>query len=169
MKIKNNTVVSVSYQLHANLPQQEKKHIETADATHPLTFLFGSGGLIPGFERNLDGLAIGEKFNFSIDAEDAYGNFDNSAVINLPIDIFKVDNVIDFEVLKTGNVLPMSDNEGNTMNGKVVSYNDTDVKMDFNHPLAGQTLHFSGEVVEVREATEEELSHGHAHTGAHGH
>ena len=56
MKIQNNSVVSVSYQLYANLPQQEKKHIETTDSNHPLTFLFGSSGLIPGFERNLDGL-----------------------------------------------------------------------------------------------------------------
>lgn len=169
MKIQNNTVVLVSYQLHANYPQQEKKHIETADSNNPLTFLFGSGGLIPGFERNLNGLSTGEKFSFSIEADEAYGNIDSSAVIDLPIDIFKVDNVIDFEVLKPGNVLPMSDNEGNNMNGKVVSFNDKEVKMDFNHPLAGQVLHFSGEVVEVREASPDELSHGHVHNGVHGH
>jgi FKBP-type peptidyl-prolyl cis-trans isomerase SlyD len=169
MKITSNTVVSVSYQLHAHLPQQEKKHIETADSKNPLTFLFGAGGLIPGFERNLDGLSVGEKFNFSIEAEDAYGNIDSNAIISLPIEIFKVDNVIDFNVLKAGNILPMSDQEGNTMNGKVISYNDKDVMMDFNHPLAGQTLYFSGEVVEVREASQDEVSHGHAHTGQHGH
>lgn len=169
MKIQNNAVVSVSYQLHANYPLQEKKHVETADLNNPLTFLFGSGGLIPGFERNLNGLSVGEKFNFSIEAEEAYGNIDAGAVIDLPIDIFKVDNVIDFDVLKAGNILPMSDNEGNSMNGKVVSYNDKEVKMDFNHPLAGQTLHFSGDVLEVREASPEELSHGHVHNGVHGH
>ena len=169
MKIANNTVVSVSYQLHANLPQQEKKHIETTDNSHPLTFLYGVGGLIPGFERNLDGLSAGEKFDFVIEPNDAYGDTDPNAVINLPIDIFKVDNVVDFAVLKAGNVLPMSDNEGNQMNGKVVSYNDEFVTMDFNHPLAGQVLHFSGEVVDVREASPDELSHGHVHTGQHGH
>ncbi len=169
MKIANNTVVSVSYELHANLPQQEKQHIETTDSSHPLTFLFGVGGLIPGFERNLDGLTRGEKFSFSIEPGDGYGDLDTNAVINLPIDIFKVDNVIDFEALKVGNVLPMSDHEGNRMNGKVVSYNEKDVTMDFNHPLAGHTLHFSGEVVEVREAQADELSHGHVHSGEHGH
>jgi len=169
MKIKANTVVSVSYKLDANFPEQEKKHIETADASNPLTFLFGSGGLIPGFERNLDGLTAGEKFNFSIEAEEGYGSIDSNAIIKLPIEIFKVDNVIDFEVLKSGNVLPMSDNEGNTMNGKVVSYTDKEVMMDFNHPLAGQTLHFSGEVVEVREASPEEINHRHVHSGEHGH
>jgi len=169
MKIANNAVVSVSYKLHANLPQEEKKHIETTDNAHPLTFLFGVGGLIPGFERNLDGLSPGDKFNFTLDASEAYGETDPNAVINLPIDIFKVDNVIDFEVLKTGNVLPMSDHEGNRMNGKVVSFNDKDVTMDFNHPLAGQALHFTGEVVDIRTASEEEISHGHAHSPGHHH
>src|SRR5437763_954283 len=107
MKITNNTVVTVSYELHANFPETEKKHIETADATHPLTFLFGVGGLIPGFERNLEGLSAGEKFDFLIEPDQAYGETDPNAIINLPIDIFKVDNVVDFNVLKPGNVLPM--------------------------------------------------------------
>ena len=72
--------------------------------------------------------------------------------------------------MKVGNTLPMSDDQGNTMNGKVISYDDKNVKMDFNHPLAGQTLHFSGEVSEVREATAEEISHGHVHShGDHHH
>ncbi len=169
MKIKKNTVVSVSYKLYANLPKEERKHIETTDKSHPLTFLFGVGGLIPGFERNLDGLSTGETFDFSLEPEEAYGNIDEGAIVHLPIDIFKVDNVIDFEILKKGNVLPMSDHEGHTMNGKVVSYSEKDVTMDFNHPLAGQDLHFSGEVVDVREASPDELSHGHVHTGEHGH
>ena len=169
MKIANNTVVSVSYELHANVPKQEKVHVETTDAAHPLTFLFGVGGLIPGFERNLNGLSVGDKFNFTLEAADAYGDLDPNAIIKLPLDIFKVDNVVDFDALKVGNILPMSDNEGNRMNGRVLSYDDKDVKMDFNHPLAGQVLHFTGEVVDVREASADELSHGHVHTGEHGH
>ena len=71
--------------------------------------------------------------------------------------------MVDFNLLKIDNVLPMSDGQGNTMNGKVVSFDDTMVKMDFNHPLAGHTLHFSGEVLEVRVASPEELDHGHVH------
>ena len=80
-----------------------------------------------------------------------------------------MDNVVDFSVLKAGNVLPMSDNEGNQMNGKVVSFTNESVVMDFNHPLAGQKLHFKGEVIDVRAATNDELSHGHVHSGEHGH
>jgi len=169
MKISNNAVVTVNYQLHANFPEQEKMHIETTDKAHPFTFLFGVGGLIPGFERQLEGLSPGEKFDFLIEAHEAYGESDPNAIINLPIDIFKVNDVIDFNVLKTGNVLPMSDQDGNQMNGKVVSYNNEFVTMDFNHPLAGQHLHFKGEVVDVRAASTDELAHGHVHTGQHGH
>ena len=149
MKISKNSIVTLSCQLHANFLLQEKKNIETTDASHPFTFLFGVGGLIPGFEQNLQGLTTGKKFDFQIESKDAYGDSDANAIMDLPIDIFKVDNVIDFEVLKSGNILPMSDHEGNQMNGKVVSYTDQVVAMYFNHPLAGQKLHFVGEVVDV--------------------
>lgn len=163
MNITENSVVTVTYKLHANLPQEEQKHIETADASNPLKFLYGVGMMIPGFEHGLVGKATGDSFSFSIAPEDAYGSSDEDAVVALPIDIFKVEGVVDFNLLKVDNILPMSDGQGNTMNGKVVSYDDTMVKMDFNHPLAGHTLHFSGEVLEVRAATAEELDHGHVH------
>lgn len=170
MKVSQNTVVTVNYHLHANLPDKEKTHIESTDSDHPFVFLFGAGNLIAGFERELEGLSPGDKFDFTVHPSEGYGETDNDAIISLPIDIFKVDNAIDFSILKVGNTLPMSDDQGNTMNGKVVSYDDKSVKMDFNHPLAGQTLHFSGEVSEVREATAEEISHGHVHShGDHHH
>jgi FKBP-type peptidyl-prolyl cis-trans isomerase SlyD len=163
MKIDSNKVVTVTYRLHANLPTEEQKHIETADASRPLKFLYGVGMMIPGFERGLEGKSSGDSFSFTIEADDAYGSTDDSAVIDLPIEIFKVDGVIDFDMLKVGNVLPMTDQEGHMLNGKVVSYDEQKVKMDFNHPLAGHTLHFSGEIVEVRNATPEEMDHGHVH------
>jgi FKBP-type peptidyl-prolyl cis-trans isomerase SlyD len=169
MKIAPNTVVTVNYHLHANLPDKDKQHIESTDAEHPFRFLFGAGNLIAGFEKHLEGLSAGDKFDFSVEPEHGYGEMDNEAIISLPIDIFKVDNTIDFEVLKVGNILPMSDDQGNTMQGKVLSYDSESVKMDFNHPLAGQTLHFSGEVTEVRPATQEEIDHGHVHGPGHSH
>ena len=75
---------------------------------------------------------------------------------------------MDEENVKVGVTLPMVDNEGNRLYGKVQEITAEYVKMDFNHPLAGQDLHFKGEVLEIREATEEELAHGHAH-GPHDH
>ena len=169
MKIDINKVVSVTYRLEANPTGQEKVHIETADASRPLIFLFGSGGLIPAFEDNLMGKITGDSFSFSIDAENAYGEIEAEALVDLPLDIFKVDGVVDMSILKTGNIVPMTDREGNRIDGRVVAIGGETVKMDFNHPLAGHQLHFSGEVIEVREASEEELTHGHAHTGEHGH
>ena len=139
--------------------------METADKSNPLQFLYGVGMMIPGFEKGLVGKSTGDTFGFTINPEDGYGDNDASAIIDLPIDIFKVDNVIDLNLLKIGNVLPMSDNSGNVLNGKVVSFDDTAVKMDFNHPLAGHELHFTGEILEVREASPEEASHGHVHSG----
>jgi FKBP-type peptidyl-prolyl cis-trans isomerase SlyD len=169
MKIDVNKVVSVTYRLEANPEGQDKMHIETADAAHPLVFLFGSGGLIPAFEENLQGKEKGDHFSFSIDAANAYGEIEADALVELPVDIFKVDGVVDMSMLKTGNIVPMSDREGNRLDGRVVSITGETVKMDFNHPLAGHQLHFSGEVLEVRNATEEEISHGHAHNGEHDH
>ncbi len=169
MKIDNNKIVSVTYRLEANTTGNEKQHIETADAERPLVFLFGSGGLIPAFEENLAGKQKGDNFSFSIDAVNAYGEIENEALVDLPLDIFKVDGVIDMSVLQTGNIVPMTDRDGNRLDGRVLEIGDESVKMDFNHPLAGHQLHFSGEVMEVRDASEEELSHGHAHTGMDGH
>jgi FKBP-type peptidyl-prolyl cis-trans isomerase SlyD len=163
MKIEQNSVVSVTYDLKAGMPGSQAEQIESVDTSNPLVFIFGSGMMIPGFENNLNGLSLGDAFTFSIEPADAYGNADETAVIKLPIDIFKVDNVIDLEVLKIGNVLPMSDNEGNMLRGKVLAYDDKEVTMDFNHPLAGMNLHFTGTIVGVRMATAEEISHGHVH------
>ncbi len=169
MKIELNKVVSVTYRLESNQQGGSKSHIETAGHDRPLVFLFGAGGLIPAFEENLLGKTIGDKFSFSIDASNAYGEIINDALVELPIDIFKVDGIVDMSLLKTGNLIPMNDHEGNRLDGKVVAISGDKVKMDFNHPLAGHDLHFSGEVIDVRDASNEEIQHGHAHTGMHGH
>ena len=163
MKVAPNTVVSVNYNLHAAMPKQEMEHIESTDSKAPFKFLFGTGGIIKGFETNLLGLEAGDKFDFRVNPDDAYGDTDPRALVNLPMDIFKTEGAIDLEIMQVGNIIPLRDNEGNQMNGKIVSFNDESVLMDFNHPLAGHELHFAGEVVSVREATAEEMAHGHVH------
>ncbi|MEO8148184.1 MAG: peptidylprolyl isomerase [Bacteroidia bacterium] len=164
MKIASNKVVSVTYELHSSKGSDEKKFVETANIDNPLTFLCGTGSMIPKFEEQIAGLSLGDKFAFSILPEEAYGTVDADAIVSVPLDVFKVEGVVDYEILKVGNVLPMRDNEGNSLNGKVVIIENDHVILDFNHPLAGQQLHFKGEVIEVREATTDELEHGHAHT-----
>lgn len=163
MQISNNKVVTVTYDLSSNKPGTDKAHVETADTNHPLSFIFGTGMMIPGFEKGLEGKTKGDSFIFTIESADAYGDQDDTAIIKLPIDIFKVDGVVDFKLLKIGNVLPLNDNEGNVLNGTVLGYDDETVTMDFNHPLAGHQLHFSGKIIDVRDATAEEISHGHVH------
>jgi len=164
MEIAPNKVVSVTYELHSSKGSDERTFVETANIDNPLTFLFGTGSMIPKFEEEISGLKHGDKFSFSILPEEAYGKMDHEAIVNVPLDVFKVDGAVDFEILKVGNVLPMRDNEGNSLNGKVVKIENDSVILDFNHPLAGQKLYFTGEVIEVRDATKEELAHGHAHT-----
>src|SRR5688500_12373097 len=163
MKIANHSVVTLNYSLDAGLPDTAMEHVESTDPAQPFKFLSGSGGLIRGFEENLMGLKAGDKFDFNLNPSEAYGETDETAVVQLPIEIFRQDGVVDIEILKVGNRVPMRDQEGNMLQGIIKSFNDQAVTMDFNHPLAGHALHFAGEIVSVREATPEEISHGHVH------
>ncbi|MBV2246423.1 MAG: peptidylprolyl isomerase [Lentimicrobium sp.] len=166
MTISKNKVVSLTYEL--KLDDNKGHVIDKADKDQPLVFLYGAGNLLPKFESNIESLDVNDTFEFTLNSDDAYGQTNNEAVIDLPIDIFKVEGKIDEEMLQVGNVIPMQDNNGNPLEGLVVEIGDNEVKMDFNHPLAGKTLHFTGKVIDVRDASEEEISHGHVH-GAHGH
>ncbi len=161
MIAEKNKVVSLTYVL--TLTKDENEIIETTNSTRPLTFLMGFGSLLPKFEGEITGKKIGELFDFILKADDAYGSFSEKAIINVPISAFLVDGIIDNQLLQIGNSVPMQDSEGNRLNGIVVEINDQDVRMDFNHPLAGEDLHFKGEVFDIREATNEELEHGYIH------
>lgn len=166
MNISKNKVVSLTYELKIDSKQGET--VDMADASTPLVFIYGTGSMLPKFESNLENLELNETFEFTLDPVDAYGELINEAIVDLPIEIFKVDGKINEEMLSIGNFIPMQDQEGNPMEGKIVSVNGETVKMDFNHPLAGKTLHFTGQIIDLRDATPEELSHGHVH-GTHGH
>jgi FKBP-type peptidyl-prolyl cis-trans isomerase SlyD len=166
MEIGNKKVVSLTYELRENDANGEL--IQKVEKDMPFVYLFGIGGLLPKFENSLAGLKTGNVFEFSLTPDEAYGNFDENAIISLPKSVFEVDGKIEEGLLTLGNQITMEDNHGNPMDGIVLEVTDKDVKMDFNHPLAGLDLHFSGEILEVREATDEELQHGHVH-GAHGH
>jgi FKBP-type peptidyl-prolyl cis-trans isomerase SlyD len=166
MKIEKNTVVSLIYKLTEN--DQDGNVIEEVAETSPFTFLFGHGNLIPGFENSVANLNPSETFAFTVTPEEGYGIYSEENVAELPIAIFMQDGKVDNNILKVGNVIPLQDNEGHVFQGTVKHIGLEQVKMDFNHPLAGKTLHFKGHVVDVREASAEELAHGHVH-GAHEH
>jgi FKBP-type peptidyl-prolyl cis-trans isomerase SlyD len=119
--------------------------------------------MLPKFEENLSTLSTGDSYEFRLSAEDAYGNYDDEAVASLPKEMFQ-----GTDIPEIGSMLPLQDNHGNHFQGQVVSIAEDSVIVDLNHPMAGQELHFKGKIVNVRAATPEELSHGHAH-GPDGH
>ena len=172
MNIDNKKVVSVTYTLFTpHKITDEETMVEKADKDNPLTWLFGTGSMIDDFEKNLKGKKAGDTFDFRIKAENAYGMQDPSYIVSVPLDAFRnKEGAIDSEMVKVGNTLPMTDNHGNHLQGKIIEVSLTDVKMDFNHPMAGKDLHFIGEVIEVRDASAEEIAHGHVHgPGGHHH
>ncbi len=163
MVINKDKVVSLIYELRLDSPSGEV--VEELTQDNPLTFLFGSGNLMPKFEENINGLQIGDDFNFDLASVDAYGEVNEAAIVEVPISAFEMDGKIDHNLLTLGNTIPMRDNSGNRLNGVVKEVTTENVKMDFNHPLAGNHLFFKGQVTDIREATEEEISHGHVHGG----
>lgn len=168
MIISEDKAVSVNYNLSGKKNNQPEELIEQTSTDHPFVFLFGFGGVLPQFEENLAGKKKGDKFDFSITPENGYGNYEQDYVIKLARSVFEIDGKFDEERIKTGREIEMNDADGNPLLGKVLSVGATEVEMDFNHPLAGYELHFTGEVLDVREASKDELEHGHVH-GPHGH
>lgn len=171
MQVAVNKVVTVTYSLEinegGNTPRQ---FIERASAENPLLFLFGVGSMIPGFERQMEGLSLGDSFEFSVGPEEGYGFSSEEDIVELPYSIFAEEVKKYPDMLTVGNTIPMNDGQGHQFEGMVKAVNGDTVTMDFNHPLAGKTLYFTGKVEELRDATEEEVSHGHAHgPGGHHH
>lgn len=162
MKIQPQHVVSLTYDLYVDQNGAETL-VESATQEQPLTFLYGAGQMLPRFEENLSDLSTGENYDFKLSAEDAYGQYDEEAVATLPMDMFQGQDMPEI-----GSTLPLQDNHGNRFQGQVVSIAEDGVIVDLNHPMAGQELHFKGSIINVRPATPEELSHGHAH-GPDGH
>ena len=158
MKITENKVVSLSYTLRENDANGEV--LEVTDETRPLKFVYGSGMLLPEFETNVANLQIGDAFEFTLSPDKSYGEVNPQAVIDLSKEIFTVDGTLREDLLFIGNVIPMRNNEGMPLNGKVVKVDEATVTLDFNHPMAGKTLCFSGSVIEVREATTDEIMNG---------
>ena len=168
MTIDINSVVSLNYKLSNH---KSGAHIEETNSDNPLVFLFGVGQLMPEFEDNLQGKKAGDKFDFAIESANAYGPYSEDNIVMIPKTVFHTEEgEFNDDEIKVDAVVPMSDNEGNHMRGIVREINEEMVKMDFNHPLAGYDLHFAGDILAVREATKDELDHGHVHgEGGHQH
>ncbi len=153
MKIEDGKVAMIHY----SLKNESGETIDSTQNAQPMGYLHGHNNLMPGLEKALNGKDEGEKFAVSLAPEDAFGPHDDKHVRQIPKDQF--DNL---DELKVGMHLQVKSPQGSQI-VTVKAVTEENVTVDFNHPLAGQTLHFDIEVLEVRDATAEELEHGHIH------
>ena len=157
MKIDNEKFVALSYKLTV-----DGSVVDEAKKESPLKFVYGTGYLLPKFEENIAGLSVGETFGFTLTPEEGYGTVDPQKIIDVAKDVFMINGKIEENLLFLGNMIPMMTSNGMHVMGKVIEITDNNVKMDFNHPMAGRTLNFSGEIVEVRDATDDDYPHSHS-------
>lgn len=156
MKTGKNKVVAISYELEV-----EGQLADRADENNPLVYTHGTGMLLPRFEQELEGKEAGEEFAFTLSPAEGYGEYRQDHRIDIPKTAFMIDGVLQEELIKVGNVIPMVNSAGQPLQGTVAAVGEEKVTMDFNHPMAGKTLNFKGKVLSVREAEPEELSGSH--------
>ena len=152
--IGDNAVVSVHY----TLKDDEGEVLDSSEGAEPLNYLHGAGNIIPGLEKALVGKAAGAKQQVVVAPEEGYGEYQAELLQQVPVAAFE-----GVEQIEPGMAFEAEDAEGNVRRVVVRGVEDDVVVIDANHPLAGVELHFDVEVVAVRDASEEEIAHGHAH------
>jgi FKBP-type peptidyl-prolyl cis-trans isomerase SlyD len=157
MKIEKNRVV----RFHYTVSEAGGAELESSREREPVAFLFGHGGIIPGLESAFDGKTAGDRFEATVEPAQAYGERREGLTQRIPKKHFGKAR------LAPGAAVMLQSNQGPRM-VVVQKVGMSVVDVDLNHPMAGKTLQFAIEVVDVREASEEEIAHGHAH-GAGGH
>ena len=155
MKISANTVVEFAYELEVDGQIVDRTTVEK-----PLDYIHGTGSLLPKLEAHIEGMQAGDKFDITLAPVDAYGEVEPQRIIDLPKAAFEVNGEVREDLLVPGNTIPMMNSVGGVIPGVVLEVTADTVKMDLNHQMAGKTLHFTGEIVSVREATEKELTEG---------
>jgi FKBP-type peptidyl-prolyl cis-trans isomerase SlyD len=160
MKAANNTVVSITFTLKDN----DGEVLDSSEGEEALVYLHGHGQLVPGLEKALEGKQKGDLCNVSIPPEEGYGMRDESRVIEADMSDFDED--VELEI---GTEISAEGPDGEEVPFWISDVKENTVVLDGNHPLAGETLHFSVKIEDVRQATAEELAHGHAHGPGHEH
>lgn len=162
MEIKEKRVAVITY----TLKDDEGQVIQEATEDSPFAFIHGIGQVLPAFDAALEGKRLGDQYGFSLTAAEGYGEYDADQIQSLDKSIFAEAPA---EFMQIGATVPMQ-YDGHHIYGVITEIGDDTITMDFNHPLAGKNLHFSGIVLEVREASPEEIQHGHVHgKGGHHH
>ena len=155
MKIAQNAVVEFSYDLEV-----DGQIVDKTTKEKPLDYIHGTGGLLPKLEAHIEGMEPGDKFEITLSPADGYGEVNPDMIIDLPKSAFEVNGEVREDLLVAGNTIPMLNSMGGVIPGVVLEVSEDSVKMDLNHQMAGKTLHFTGEILTVREATETELTEG---------
>ena len=153
--IQDDTVVTMDYTLKV-----DGGVVDKTEGDDPIQFIQGHGQIIPGLERQLYGMTVGESKRVVVTPDEGYGEADENAYADIPRNEFPP-----HIPLETGVALQLRDQQGEVLDAYIVQVRDESVRLNFNHPLAGKELHFSITVVDLRDATEDELSHGHLHDG----
>ena len=152
-----NKYVTVAYELYTDNDKGIHELVEKAPIEHPFQFISGLGIALDSFESKILVLAEGETFDFVLKVDEAYGPYEQERVIELPKETFAINGRFDKDMVYPGAVLPLVNADGMRFQGLVLELKDNTVIIDLNHPLAGKDLHFKGQVVTMRDATNEEI------------
>jgi len=156
MDIKLNKYIAVAYKLFT-IDGDKSELVEEAPVSKPFQFISGYGIALESFEEAVSGLGKGDKFDFTLTKDQAYGDYEQEHVIDLDKSIFTINGHFDHDNIFVGAMVPLQNDDGNRFHGKVLSITDDKVRMDMNHPLAGKVLNFKGCVIEYRDATINEI------------
>jgi FKBP-type peptidyl-prolyl cis-trans isomerase SlyD len=160
IRVVENKVVSLAYELRLG----DARDVSEATQDEPLEFIQGAKQIIPGLEKELYGMSLGDEKEVVIAPEDAYGERDEEEIVAVPRDTFPAS----LDLVK-GNPVSLRDrHSGESYTAFVQEIGNDEVVLDFNHPLAGQTLHFHVKIVGLRDPTDEEVAHGHVHSSDRG-
>jgi FKBP-type peptidyl-prolyl cis-trans isomerase SlyD len=149
-QIAQDIVVHMAYQLTV-----DEKVEEAYNEEEPIIFIFGHDNIIPGLESELQGMKIGDTKDVTVQPVDAYGEFNEEALIDVPLSQFPSDIP-----LSIGTLLELKDDEGNPLTASIAGVTDEDVQLDFNHPMAGKILNFMVKIIDLRQADPDEIETG---------
>lgn len=154
-QIGDDTVVTLEYILSVN-----GEVVDTSEGGRPIQFIQGQQQIIKGLEDELYGMSVGESKDVVVEPEAGYGEIDPENFAEIPRDQFPTEIP-----LEPGVELELKDEDGEIIDARIIDVQDDIVRLDFNHPLAGERLHFHVKVVGLRRATPDEIDHGHVHEG----
>lgn len=156
-KENKNKYIAVMYKLYTSSPEGKPELVEETAEGDPFVFISALGMTLDAFEAQIVPLNVGDKFDFTLAPSDAYGDYEASGKQALPRKVFEMNGKLDPNFIFEGAVVPLASPDGARFNGTIIEIGDETITVDLNHPLAGKSLNFVGEVEESREATNDEI------------